>query len=269
MIRLLMMTGPMKGIASMSSAPEFPELEEAITNAIKSCGGYVFPKLNWSSPKDASWMTVSGNLKCQTPYDIFLLLKSSDFINYDLEQIAAYEQKTNTAVDPTIPTNSSGTLVLRKWYDLQQSMEFRCFVYNHKLVGISQRDHTNFYSFLAADDTKQKIQRAIEEFFAAHIQSNFLSTNYTFDVYIVNDSWRVWLIDFGPWNESTEGLMFDWEELSPQPTWEGVCVRLVESQSNIRPTLAMTNRLPADLVDVSNGSAIDDLCRQLRGEEDK
>lgn len=74
-------------------------------------------------------------------------------------------------------------------------------------------------------------------------------------------------MDFNVWNPNTESLMFDWDELTPQPSWEGVDFRIVENQSSIRPTLAMTNRLPADLVDVSNGPAIEDLCRQLRNGE--
>ncbi len=35
---------------------EFPELYATIQAAIESLGGAVFPKLNWSAPRDASWM---------------------------------------------------------------------------------------------------------------------------------------------------------------------------------------------------------------------
>jgi hypothetical protein len=102
----------------------FPVLESQIEKAIRDLGGHVFPKLNWSSPKDASWIAFGGTLKCQTKDDIFLLLKASDFIQSDLEQI----EDTNLS-------DGYFYLVLRKWVDLNPSLEFRCFVVGHKLVG--------------------------------------------------------------------------------------------------------------------------------------
>ena len=63
--------------------PRFPELEAAIAKAIERHGGAVFPKLNWSAPKDAAWV-LGGGLKCTSPRDVLLLLKSSDHIAHDL-----------------------------------------------------------------------------------------------------------------------------------------------------------------------------------------
>jgi hypothetical protein len=117
----------------------------------------------------------------------------------------------------------------------------------------------------------------------------------TFDVFVSKQG-RVWLVDFNPWEEITESLLFDWEELHElenekkedrteeeegekdrkevgeegkegKEDYEDEKVypifRIVESQGAIRPTLAMTNRLPSDLVDLSNSSAIEDLCRNF------
>jgi len=53
---------------------------------IEDFDGAVFPKLNWSSPKDATWISTTGTLKCETVSEIFLLLKSSDYITHDLSQ---------------------------------------------------------------------------------------------------------------------------------------------------------------------------------------
>ena len=66
------------------SAPEFNEVDSAIREAIVDLEGTVFPKLNWSSPLDASWISFDGTLKCQSPNDIYLLLKSSDKISNTL-----------------------------------------------------------------------------------------------------------------------------------------------------------------------------------------
>jgi hypothetical protein len=99
----------------------FPTLNQQIEEGIQELGGSVIPKLNWSSPKDATWIN-NGTLKCQTPGDVYLLLKSSDFVMHDLTH--------------AIEGDSSSVqyeLVLRKWCNLHPSMEFRCFVYNHEL----------------------------------------------------------------------------------------------------------------------------------------
>ena len=108
----------------------FPELNEQVTNAIERLGGSVLPKLNWSSPKDATWVN-EGTLKCQTPGDVYLLLKSSDFVMYDIThamddtKIEEGEEESNT--------HQGYELVLRKWCNLYASMEFRGFVSNHQL----------------------------------------------------------------------------------------------------------------------------------------
>ena len=56
-------------------APTFPELESKIMKAIKELGGEVFPKLNWSAPRDACWISPNGTLKCSSFQDICLLLR--------------------------------------------------------------------------------------------------------------------------------------------------------------------------------------------------
>jgi len=61
----------------------FPELTATIRAHTKQLGGYVLPKLNWSAPKDSTWINMS-TLKCSSPNDIYTLLKSSDFIAHDL-----------------------------------------------------------------------------------------------------------------------------------------------------------------------------------------
>ncbi|XP_015685057.1 cell division cycle protein 123 homolog [Protobothrops mucrosquamatus] len=68
------------------TAPEFPEFSLKVEEAIHSLGGNVFPKLNWSAPRDAYWIAMNNSLKCNTLSDIFLLFKSSDFITRDFTQ---------------------------------------------------------------------------------------------------------------------------------------------------------------------------------------
>jgi hypothetical protein len=63
----------------------FPSLTQQLQSAITQLGNICMPKMNWSSPKDATWINC-GTLKCSTPGDVYLLLKSSDFIVFDLEK---------------------------------------------------------------------------------------------------------------------------------------------------------------------------------------
>ena len=45
------------------------------------------PKLNWSAPKDACWISATNSMECRSANDVYLLLKSSDFVVHDLEQV--------------------------------------------------------------------------------------------------------------------------------------------------------------------------------------
>ncbi|KAL7339537.1 D123-domain-containing protein [Rhodotorula toruloides] len=126
----------------------FPHLDAEIRSALARYDGAVFPKLNWSSPQDAAWMLPGQNLKCQTPADVYLLLKSSDFISHDLDR--AFDDCID--YEPTSPSLAglsldeeegerrrrrrwSFELVLKKWFDMPRSQEWRCFVRENRLLG--------------------------------------------------------------------------------------------------------------------------------------
>lgn len=216
----------------------FPDLDKAVTEAIQKLGGQVLPKLNWSAPKDAAWMN-GGSLSCRTAGDVYVLLKSSDFVLHDLlhpwegvpedvHQEGSNEylnlSRLNLTVEITNPQPMSPqpfrdrekieyNLVLRKWCKLQKGMEFRCFVGNHKLVAISQRDHTQHYPYLFQD--RYRLRDDILEFFYQYILNIFnsgQSPDYVFDCYI-DSSRNVWVVDFNVWGTRTDALLYQWKEL--------------------------------------------------------
>lgn len=159
----------------------FPELDAQIRDAIAKYDGYVFPKLNWSSPQvsvlhngcdcalsvrqDAAWMLPGSTCRCQSPADIYLLLKSSDFVNNDLdrafegcvdvdgqpveaEEEGDFEAVTQSTLRLALSEGNEEPrerkrrkrdhhleLVLKKWYDMPRSQEWRCFVRLGRLVG--------------------------------------------------------------------------------------------------------------------------------------
>lgn len=61
---------------------EFPLIEKQIRRCLSEFK-FVFPKLNWSSCEDSSWINTTGT-KCSDLTGIFLLIKSSDKIVHDL-----------------------------------------------------------------------------------------------------------------------------------------------------------------------------------------
>ncbi|KAI6778809.1 Cell division cycle protein-like protein [Emericellopsis cladophorae] len=189
----------------------FPETHRLIKETIAELGGAVVPKLNWSSPKDAKWVNPHQNtLRCTTPSDIYLLLKSSSFVSHDLNH--AFDHCDDTpAKQPFAPV-----LVLRPFFNPHNALEFRCFVKHRALIGITQRD-LNHYDFLA--DLRPNLTRKIKHFFESVLRFTFPDSCFVFDVYVPeNDDaedglGKVRLIDINPWSPSTDSLLFSWKEL--------------------------------------------------------
>ena len=137
----------------------FPKLDGQIRQCIEDYEG-VFPKLNFSSPKvnswvsldhwnlfwlwsfrsirqDAYWVLFNANpLRCTSPSDVYILLKSSDFVTHDTDTVNVF----SGCVDLKPGEEESHyelELILRKWYSIERNREVRCFVRNRRLIGES------------------------------------------------------------------------------------------------------------------------------------
>ena len=204
------------------------DIHQKIKSIITELDGSVVPKLNWSAPKDATWISATNSMECHTPNDIYLLLKSSDFITHDLELAfddceSDSENDASSSNDPTDPPESETGcrerelrdipyyLVLRKTIpSMTTSLEFRCFVRARYLLCICQRD-LNHYPFL--EDLKTTLLKLIQQFFDASLQKSFPDDSFVFDVYIPSPHGKVWLIDINPWAPRTDPLLFSWLEI--------------------------------------------------------
>ncbi|KAI8986193.1 D123-domain-containing protein [Trametes punicea] len=192
----------------------FPELDARIREAIADYGA-VFPKLNFSSPRDAAWMLpASSPLRCASPADVYLLLKSSDFVQHDLDPALVFD-----GCEPPPAADSSSNpyeleLVLRKWYPVDHARELRCFVRQENLIGISQRD-PNYYDFWNERETQEKVVNAVTTFWEKHIKGQWEQTrgDYTFDFLLTRDLSRGHIVDFNPYLPRTDPLLFTYEEL--------------------------------------------------------
>lgn len=232
--------------------PEFPQIQNAIQECIDEYEGAVFPKLNWSCPRDAQWiLSESKLLKCTTVADVFLVLKSSQFIVHDLENAYANVMDNGEKVKPV--------LVCRKWYDLEQSMEFRCFVKSGNLVAISQRNTLQYFEFLK-NERYSFIETLLKEFWNEYIRDIFPLSNYTVDLYIQRNKAdlkksRVFIVDFNVYAEPTNPLLFEsWDNnvlsLSKENIESSIVFRLVENTSGtIRPSYRSYGGIPGELYD--------------------
>ncbi|KAK3340222.1 D123-domain-containing protein [Neurospora tetraspora] len=218
--------------AKLPPNKRFPELHNAINAAIKALGGAAAPKLNWSSPKDATWISRHPNtVKCTTANDVYILLKSSSFISHDLDH--AFD---DCVPGPSSSTTSSTTqhlfqpvLVLRSFFLPLPSLEFRCFVKDRNLIAITQRD-LNYYAFLR--NLRPAIIARCRELFDTKLKYTFPDSSFVFDVYIPEAAYRsdsesdddetsearsrlarARLIDINPWAPRTDTILFGWEEL--------------------------------------------------------
>jgi len=246
-------------------APSFPEMEKEIRAAIKLLGGDVFPKLNWSAPRDAAWISCDKTLKCRSVDDVLLLFKSSDFALRDLTQPFLHcEDADEVDEKPEL-----SFIVLRQWRsDIIPNSEFRCFIKSSVLVGICQRHDDAFFPYIAANETQ--IQRDIQTFYERNVKGKFHRLNFVMDVFR-KSSGDVLLIDFGPWGRVTDALMFNWTELnsisaedvttnssdssSPSTTstnsWP--LFRFVLSDADMRPTRFASSAVPLDFNHLSTG----------------
>jgi hypothetical protein len=216
---------------SEEAAPQhsFPDLLEKINLALVDLGGSAFPKLNWSSPRDAAWMN-GGSLKCFSPGDIMALLKGSTFASHDLEGAFAACRDAQGRIKP-----DEITLVLRKWCNLQPGMLFRCFVKCGRLQGICQRDCCSFYAYLREPEFAKRIGELAAVFLREQAAPHFPDPSFVLDIYVDRRS-RVWLIDFNPYCSVTDSLLFSWSELGSA----GVRTPVATELEGVQETLILT-----------------------------
>lgn len=161
----------------------YPDLEENLATKDKKLKEfldqtfeefeYVFPKVNTVSPSDASFFI--QELKCISTEDVFTALKASTRISDELNK------------------SKNNELVLKKWYSLKKIDEFRLFILENDLVGISQR----YINMVYDAENCEEIKELINEFFCK-IDWGKKMADYdtcTIDVIVYPQSKRVKIVD--------------------------------------------------------------------------
>ncbi|AET41365.1 cell proliferation protein CDC123 Ecym_8069 [Eremothecium cymbalariae DBVPG len=184
----------------------FPELHEQLKKVIGKFKS-VMPKLNWSAPKDATWILPNNSMRCSEVNDVYLLLNASNYIMYDLHH--AFEECIAEEGG-----NHAGSveyeLILREWFNINPALEFRVFIRDGMILGVSQRD-LNYYDYLAT--LKEKLKGSIKKFVYEVLLPRIQDQAIVVDLYIPRAFDKVWLIDMNPFSRRTDSLMFGWNEL--------------------------------------------------------
>lgn len=239
----------------------FPELQLRVDEAIMHLGGSVLPKLNWSAPKDARW--ILGSLKCDTALEVFTLLKASDFVAHDL--CHSFDDCDGSRQRP-----DEFVLVLRRWYDLAEAGEFRCFVHERRLVAVSQRNTNAHFPHLSEAAFMDEVVAQVSAFFEAHLQNVFPLERYAFDVFVGKPPRRkVSLIDFSPWGATTDPLLFAWEELcdiAAVASEHSPVIRTVKNEADVRTKLENYHQMPMEVAQMGGYSTsdIEGLCSRAQ-----
>ena len=199
--------------SSSLSARSFPETDEAVRAAIAALGGAATPKLTWSAPKDAVWMATGNTTMCRNPGEVLLLLKASDAVAFDLTE--AYDCCADVTDERAASLTKDVALHLRRWRDVRPALEFRLFVRDGDLVGMCQRDCSNFYPFLTDSKQKAKLEETLVLFWQENVSGAFECADcdsYALDAYVTSAG-AVKIVDFNHWGGGTLPLMFTWAEL--------------------------------------------------------
>ena len=244
-----------------SDQKSFPDFSQTVQNHMNSFGGDVFVKLNWSCPKDATWVAFNNNLKCSTLSQLYLLLKSSDFVAHDLTQPFIDCEDWHEGSEGT--EEVAYHLVLRQWVDVNPGTELRVWVSDDEVVCISQRDTSNFYPHMLREE--HNIKRDVLTFFSEHIRSKFPLSRFVMDVVRPSKD-TVILMDFNPWGQTTDSLLFSWEELDAliQTPPDTVTFRYIKESGGVMPHPYRHYSLPKDVIDLTRGEDPDKLIDFLR-----
>jgi hypothetical protein len=176
--------------------PELDGLCKRLDEALVKMPNGAYVRLGSRSPKD-SFCT-----------DGFKVTKSGQVLTLFLNSERIFDDLCLAIKENYIPH-----IWVRQWIDIPKWSEFRCFMHNRKLVGISQYYYYEmFQEIIASHDS---IKWAIEQFFPSFRDACHLD-KVVFDIWTKrrdcgNETmWEVRLIEINPLFELTDPCLFNW-----------------------------------------------------------
>ena len=99
---------------------------------------------------------------------------------------------------------------VREWVEIPKSREFRCFVKNKQLRGISQYYYREKYYYLDNSYNRELIKSQAEGMLEDMQELGFNLNNLVFDMVYRDNSELSLLIEVNPYSSWTDPCLFDW-----------------------------------------------------------
>ena len=145
--------------------------------------------------------------KCEalTAVDIISAMIGSSRVSSDCESYLQWkvnEQEKNPL-----------KIVIQKWVEFPEEMEFRCFIFNGKITAINQLCWSTYIDYLDQDkDFQLKILKSIDDLHK-FIKDDLPWNNYIMDIIFDKENNISQICEFNPWGpySCTGSQLFSWE----------------------------------------------------------
>lgn len=180
---------------------DISDIKELIDKEIFKFPNGVFVRLGSRSPKDSLY---DSQTQCFTTEDV-------------ITRLTACSERIYEDLCLCLNNNYEPYIWLREWKDINIALEFRCFMKNRELIGISQYDYLKGKVYSEVIENKDVIENMIKDYFSWFKQVSYLE-DVVFDVYLnkkeVNNLnvWEIKLLEINPFFEMTDPCLFDWRK---------------------------------------------------------
>lgn len=171
-------------------------LEAKLDEAISHFPQGAFIRLGSRSPKDTVHSVITQCKAFDGRQAIRLLTSGSERVAYDLRTARK--------------ANYQPWVFVRQWVDISPEMEFRCFMKNRHLIGVSQYFYQTSFPVLDSPEIRNTIKIVLGEFFADFSKVS-PSDNVVFDVALfLGKKPHVKLVEINPFHPLTQACLFSW-----------------------------------------------------------
>ena len=172
-------------------------IRSRVSDALRGFPGGAFVRLGSRSPKDA-WLGHRTGFRCCAD-------DGKDPLRFILDCSERMYEDLSTA----IAENYEPHIFVRRWMEFDPQWEFRCFMRDRELVGISQYNYREHCRFL----DEKSIRNRIEDFFPGFRDACHLDS-VVFDVVIIPPVGGVHtvLLEINPWFGWTDPCLFSWKD---------------------------------------------------------
>jgi hypothetical protein len=198
---LAALNGARAGLLSGPDSPHIDAVAGRIGAALRAYADGAFIRLGSRSGKDSRYARQHGLRVFRPEAAIRMLTEGSRRIAFDLRLALRYDYRPH--------------IFVRQWCEIPCWAEFRCFVRDRRLVGVSQYDCKNLGPRREIAENAARIEDALTAFFATFDDASHLD-NVVADVFVnIDDQDRdktpaVKLLELNPFIPETDPCLFTW-----------------------------------------------------------